>query len=129
MKIIIDIPEEVFDEIYNKNYYSLKGKEALRVAVRNGTPLPNGHGRLIDGDRLLEHHDSTEYFNGMENRKIHFVQIGYIHDAPTIIEADTTRDCKTCEHSNGGKCAGTEECHACMWENNYIEADKEGEQE
>ena len=39
MKIIIDIPEEVFDEIYNKNYYSLKGKEALRVAVRNCTPL------------------------------------------------------------------------------------------
>lgn len=39
MRIIIDIPEEVFDEIYNKNYYSLKGKEALRVAVRNCIPL------------------------------------------------------------------------------------------
>ena len=43
--------------------------------------------------------------------------------------ADTTRDCKTCGHSNGGKCAGTEECHDCMWENKYIEADKKGEQE
>lgn len=48
MRIVIDIPEEVFDEIYNKNYYSLKGKEALRVAVRNGTPLPEGH---IEADK------------------------------------------------------------------------------
>lgn len=52
MKIVIDIPEEVFDEIYNKNYYSLKGKEALRVAVRGGTPLPKGHGRLKDVDAI-----------------------------------------------------------------------------
>ena len=46
MKIIIDIKEEVFDEIYNKNYYSLKGKEALRVAVRSGTEsrLPSFRG-------------------------------------------------------------------------------------
>lgn len=36
-----------------------------------------------------------------------------------------TRDCKTCGHSNGGKCAYTEECHECMFENKYIEADKE----
>lgn len=52
MKIIIDIPEEVFDEIYNQNYYSLKGKEVLRVAVRNGTRLQKEHDRLLD--RVLE---------------------------------------------------------------------------
>ena len=29
------------------------------------------------------------------------------------------RDCKTCIHSDKGKCAGTEECHECMWESKY----------
>ena len=40
VRIVIDISEEVFDEIYNNNYYSLKGKAELRVAVRNSTPKP-----------------------------------------------------------------------------------------
>ena len=92
MKIVIDIPEEVFDEIYNKNYYSLKGKEALRVAVRNCTPLPKGHGRLIDADAL-------EYFCEFEkciqqtgigcNRcQYHTITEHEIDTSPTIIEAD-----------------------------------------
>ena len=55
--------------------------------------------------------------------------VGITCNVPVIIEADTTRDCKTCGHSNDGKCAFTEECHECMWVNKYIEADKEGEQE
>ena len=29
------------------------------------------------------------------------------------------RDCKTYIHSYKGKCAGTEECHECMWESKY----------
>lgn len=89
MKIIIDIPEEVFDEIYNKNYYSLKGKEALRVAVRNGTPLPKGHGKLKDVDAIkpinapiapLTPEDSVHY-------ELIYMK-SEIDRAPTIIEAD-----------------------------------------
>ena len=29
------------------------------------------------------------------------------------------RDCKSCIHSKDAKCAGTEECHECMWDNKY----------
>ena len=29
------------------------------------------------------------------------------------------RDCKSCKHSDNGKCAYTEECHECMWESKY----------
>ena len=29
------------------------------------------------------------------------------------------RDCKTCKHSDKGNCAGTEECHECMWDSKY----------
>lgn len=32
---------------------------------------------------------------------------------------EQTRDCKVCIYSKNGKCAGTEECHECMWENKF----------
>ena len=83
MKIVIDIPEEVFDEIYNKNYYSLKGKEALRVAVRNGIPLPKGHGRLIDANTLRKKVSSW----GLDDYTPEDF-IDEIDNALTIIEAD-----------------------------------------
>lgn len=36
------------------------------------------------------------------------------------------RDCKTCINSDKGKCAGTEECHECMWESKYEQEPCEG---
>ena len=35
------------------------------------------------------------------------------------------RDCKTCKHSDSGNCAGTEECHECMWESKYEQESSE----
>ena len=32
---------------------------------------------------------------------------------------EQTRDCKACIYSKNEKCAGTEECHECMWENKF----------
>ena len=29
------------------------------------------------------------------------------------------RNCETCIHSDEGKCAFSEECHLCMWENQH----------
>lgn len=35
------------------------------------------------------------------------------------------RDCKTCKHSDKGNCAGTGECHECMWESKYEQQSSE----
>ena len=43
MQIVIDIDEKTYDDFM---YYWVKDSDILR-AVRNGTPLPKGHGRLI----------------------------------------------------------------------------------
>ena len=32
---------------------------------------------------------------------------------------EDVRYCETCRWSKDGHCAGTEECHSCMWENQY----------
>lgn len=51
MQIVIDIPEE----LYKANHRGLEAEEVwdLRVAIKNGTPLPKGHGRLKDVDAFL----------------------------------------------------------------------------
>lgn len=57
----------------------------------NGTPLPKGHGRLIDADKLLKtwyddfcYDDFCEFMSRAELNSMNNV----IKNAPTIIEAD-----------------------------------------
>ena len=50
MKIVIDIPDEAYE--------LLKSKQVLdniaESIIANGTPLPKGHGELIDKDVVLD---------------------------------------------------------------------------
>ena len=51
MKIIIDIPEEMYKAIeYGANGFS----NYLHIATRIGTPLPKRHGDLIDADKMIK---------------------------------------------------------------------------
>ena len=71
MKIIIDIPDEMYAQIIDEN-----GIDTMLIPykdiIKNGTPLPKGHGRLIDADDVNNH------------------IFGYVdlRTCPTIIEAD-----------------------------------------
>ena len=81
MKLIIDIPEEIMEYIKNNVVYI----DEIANAIKNGTPLPKGHGDLKDMDDIYE---ALEGWND---------DTGWIVDAidchaPTIIEAD-----KECE--------------------------------
>ena len=71
MRIVIDIPEEIYKHIQEEQW--LPNRLLIEKAIANGTPLPKGHGRLIDADDLNNH------------------IIGYVdtRSCPTIIEADT----------------------------------------
>lgn len=141
MRIVIDIPEEVFDAIYNQNYYA---ENVIHKAIKNGEIIQKGCGRLIDADKTLS--AAWKKFHAHEDewqkKDPDYILIGRFYEqngfeccqqaivnAPTIIEADTARDCKTCGYSNSGKCSYTEECHECMFVNKYVEAYKESEQE
>ena len=55
MKIVIDIPDEEYERIQAmdwKNGHRWYSYET--IAIHNGTPLPEGHGRLIDADALYK---------------------------------------------------------------------------
>lgn len=55
MQIVIDIPEKIYKEImyeYDTFPYPYYESFELHKAIRNGTPLPEGHGNLIDYNAL-----------------------------------------------------------------------------
>ena len=81
MKIVIDIPIEHYNHIVFEN----NGIDELREIIRNGTPLPKGHGRLIDADELSVALDKMAYMDS-QPRAIRRC-IRRIKEEPTIIQA------------------------------------------
>lgn len=86
MKLIIDIPSGFYKNIerIKKGFYGSIASQNIFNAVANGTPLPKGHGRLIDADLVkntLGIYVLNEY-NGQ------FIRRSDIDSIPTIIEAD-----------------------------------------
>lgn len=78
VELVIKIPEEIYDYIHNE-HIAMRVCDGHKVvkAIANGTPLPKGHGRLIDADAMWNIYHSNDY---------DFYEA--INDAPTIIEAD-----------------------------------------
>ncbi len=71
MKIVIDIPEDVYEEIITHNRElreSGKSSYYLEGLIQNGTPLPKGYGDLIDRDKFKSLMD--EYF--MDTSMLHY---------------------------------------------------------
>lgn len=88
MKLVIDLPEKLYNYIKSNNYDEHLDRRfdyMIRFAVREGIPLPKGHGGLIDVDdiRVIELEDGLHIIRHEKGDEIDV----YI-DAPTIIEAD-----------------------------------------
>lgn len=94
MQIVIDIPEEEYKRMKEKSMFGRV--DVWKDAIRNGTPLPKGHGDLKDivkieeafwNNNLIDKNmDSID--NG-ESQKIRRAMIRTMYlDVPTIIEAD-----------------------------------------
>ena len=75
IELVIKIPEEDFERCKKRFQMRIN---IMGDAIANGTPLPKGHGRLIDADALNFNADYNEPLIS----KLDF------DCAPTIIEAD-----------------------------------------
>lgn len=95
MKIVIEIDEARFKDIRRIAEVQLERNhfQTVEQIIANGTPLPKGHGRLIDADELktlsyevLVDTDNPNRADGLSSYN------GLVEDdidlAPTIIEAD-----------------------------------------
>ena len=89
IELVIKIPEDVYTRLFDNgiqdNEIAVDDVCEMARALRLGTPLPKGHGRLIDADAL-----EPDYYGGWNGLCI--IEDKYtqrtIDDAPTIIEAD-----------------------------------------
>ena len=85
MQIVIDISEKMYEELKYLNVHGFT--TAVEEAVANGTPLPKGHGRLIDVNDLDITTIETDDYSG--NEILDVVTKEDLDEAPTIIPADT----------------------------------------
>lgn len=92
MRLVIEISEQTYKAI-NAGYFA--GKE-LYNAVKNGTPLPKGHGRLIDADFTVKQYEeycrnNCKYSEKQRDCMCRACPTGdaieMIEDAPTVLEA------------------------------------------
>ena len=86
MQIVIDIPEEDYNEIKEHENFIRRSKNPWKIAVLDGVVLTEKHGRLIDADAAKC--SSCDKF-GCENS-----ELCSLYNAPTIIEADGGVKCK-----------------------------------
>ena len=92
MKIVIDISEEYYADIQqyltdNDGCYSLDSYR-LREVIRNGKPLPKGHGRLIDASELHPRDVFITSSSCSFGSEVSVVPMRDIENVKTIIEAD-----------------------------------------
>ncbi len=86
IELVIKIDDEIYKKIKNNEFWLSCGLD-LSMAydlIKNGTPLPKGHGKLIDAD-ALENTWHEEFLKGMS---ISAGMVNTFNDASTIIEAD-----------------------------------------
>lgn len=85
MRLVIDMPEElmkVIDDIKNESSIN---QEIYKV-ISNGTVIPAGHGRIVDGDVIL----IWLIYKGVID-KLKCGEIASVYKEATIIEADTEK--------------------------------------
>ena len=93
IELVIKIDESEYINIKNainsliENGVERASMSKVCLAILDGTPLPKGHGRLIDADELKEYEQrwSCDYESDGYS---HVVEIKDIDDAPTVIEAN-----------------------------------------
>ena len=100
MQIVINIDTVDYEYIKNGCIIPIKIDNHIYDAIRNGTPLPKGHGRLIDENALKTYIDNCDCCVGCEDESYgcadkcrcpDYLDEGMeriINNQPTIIEAD-----------------------------------------
>lgn len=77
MQVVIDIPESIYETIKEEEVGNVVYK-----AIKNGTPLPKGHGRLLDEKDILDTENNDGGWYDL------FDMPDYIAGVKAIIKAD-----------------------------------------
>lgn len=86
MQIVIEISDEMYDDIIHDNPTDIP--KIIADRIKNGTPLPKGHGNLIDYGYIVDAID--DWINAEEycyTNATYYLR-KRIGNVPTIIEED-----------------------------------------
>ena len=101
MQIVIDIDDNLYTRLFDNGVDNYDDAVDMAKAIRKGTPLPKGHGRLGDLDALEEYFKgvrkqlkASDYKNGTEffvrdEMLLNFQQ--FIHLCDAIIEGSENK--------------------------------------
>ena len=94
MRVVIDIDDNIYTRLFDNGLpidltTAINDTTDIATAIRNGTTLPEHHGRLIDADALL---DESYQIDSMYCMYDEVVNVDDIKDAPTIIEGVRTNE-------------------------------------
>lgn len=93
IELVIKIPEEIYIHFLSRYKYQgtndigLNESGKVGVAIKNGTPLPKGHGELKDADVMINKLctcEASEFFGSVTCAEI----MDFIDSEKPIIEAD-----------------------------------------
>ena len=90
IELVIKISKEDYNYILSQG--DTRGTPHLAEAIRKGTPLPRGHGKLIDVSKLRLHEKDIR--QGNTTWLIDVYTSEEIDNASTIVEADEEKECK-----------------------------------
>jgi len=86
IELVIKIPEEKYN--YVKKQVAEGIDNPLKVYIANGTPLPKGHGKIVDIDKLIDSKcNECGHLKGV-SCTIPCYAVRRMLDADTIIKAD-----------------------------------------
>lgn len=85
IELVIKISEGLKKDFELEQWTALSCME-MKDALMNGTPLPKGHGRLIDADKIVA--EATERMKYPANHEYMECVIAHMKLAKTIIDAD-----------------------------------------
>ena len=93
MQIVINIDDNLYTRLFDNGDEYIADMRRACVAIRKGTSLPKGHGRLKDTDAICKDIISALGIRD-ENYLLEAEEAVYkrIKNAPTIIEADESEE-------------------------------------
>lgn len=81
MQIVIEIPEEQYDALCMRGVFVLESQlPSFLKVLRNGTPLPKGHGDLIDRNKIAFDYWSVDGYVCVGKKNI--------FNMPVVVPAD-----------------------------------------
>ena len=94
MQIVIDIDENVFTRLFDNGIedYAIANDDLFAIAksIHKCIPLPKGHGRLIDADKLK--HAFISWNMAVQGFFTDADIASIVYNSPTIIEADKEQE-------------------------------------